>query len=521
MNRKGETMRKTFNGLIFLVALLLAFSSPVSAQLATSAVSGIVYDATGAPLASIPILFNVPQQTIAGEVVGPGLVSAITDAKGNLSINLPRQAIVQITISTGMPIQGIVPDSATSTFVDVLTGTHPTPLPWNLTGPITSVDKATSIASQTGTGTKFVVDTSPTIVTPTISGAVSFQDGVRQTFNPNGTTPGVNVGANAGDPSTPSNGDLWYDSTGNLLRARINSATVSLGAGGGGVTAVTASVPLASSGGGAPNITLPHVIIAATNTAIGTSSLSSNTTGTNNTASGANALPANTTGTYNTASGANALPANTTGYQNTAIGALAMQINTTGFYNTAIGLNALLANSTGSQNTAIGLQALQSNTTGTNNTAIGFSANVSTGNLTNATAIGANASVNASNKIRLGDANVTVIEGQVDFTFISDQTKKENFQPVDGEEVLRKIRDFNLTSWNYIGHDPKQFRHYGPMAQDFFAAFGQDGIGTIGTPTTLSSGDMVGILMIAVQTLEKQNRDLKARLENLERIAGR
>ena len=198
-----------------------------------------------------------------------------------------------------------------------------------------------------------------------------------------------------------------------------------------------------------------------------------------------------------------------------------MQINTTGFYNTAIGLNALLANSTGSQNTAIGLQALQSNTTGTNNTAIGFSANVSTGNLTNATAIGANASVNASNKIRLGDANVTVIEGQVDFTFISDQTKKENFQPVDGEEVLRKIRDFNLTSWNYIGHDPKQFRHYGPMAQDFFAAFGQDGIGTIGTPTTLSSGDMVGILMIAVQTLEKQNRDLKARLENLERIAGR
>ena len=99
--------------------------------------------------------------------------------------------------------------------------------------------------------------------------------------------------------------------------------------------------------------------------------------------------------------------------------------------------------------------------------------------------------------------------------------KKENFQPVDGEDVLRKIRDFNLTSWNYIGHDPKQFRHYGPMAQDFFAAFGQDGIGTIGTPTTLSSGDMVGILMIAVQTLEKQNRDLKARLENLERIAGR
>jgi len=41
----------------------------------------------------------------------------------------------------------------------------------NLTGPITSVGNATSIASQTGTGTKFVVDTSPTLtgtpLTPT------------------------------------------------------------------------------------------------------------------------------------------------------------------------------------------------------------------------------------------------------------------------------------------------------------------------------------------------------------------
>lgn len=39
----------------------------------------------------------------------------------------------------------------------------------NLTGPITSIGNATSITSQTGTGTKFVVDTSPTIVTPTVT----------------------------------------------------------------------------------------------------------------------------------------------------------------------------------------------------------------------------------------------------------------------------------------------------------------------------------------------------------------
>jgi hypothetical protein len=96
-------------------------------------------------------------------------------------------------------------------------------------------------------------------------------------------------------------------------------------------------------------------------------------------------------------------------------------------------------------NTAIGGAALLSNTTGSVNTAIGIGADVSAGNLSNATAIGFGAVVNASNKIRLGNTAVTVIEGQVAFTASSDKTKKENFQPVDGEEVLGKIRAYCLS----------------------------------------------------------------------------
>jgi len=42
----------------------------------------------------------------------------------------------------------------------------------NLTGPITSVGAVTSIASQTGTGTTFVMNTSPTLVTPNIGVAL-------------------------------------------------------------------------------------------------------------------------------------------------------------------------------------------------------------------------------------------------------------------------------------------------------------------------------------------------------------
>lgn len=96
-----------------------------------------------------------------------------------------------------------------------------------------SANLASAVTDETGSGV-LVFGTSPTIATPTISGAISFPDGVRQTFNPDGTNAGLNVGSQAGDPSTPSNGDLWYDSTANELTARINGANVALGSGGGG-----------------------------------------------------------------------------------------------------------------------------------------------------------------------------------------------------------------------------------------------------------------------------------------------
>ena len=107
------------------------------------------------------------------------------------------------------------------------------------------------------------------------------------------------------------------------------------------------------------------------------------------------------------------------------------------------------------------------------------------------------------------------------FTAGSDKTQKENFQPVDGEEVLGKIRGFELSSWNFIGHDPKKFRHYGPMAQDFFLAFGHDGLGQIGSETTINSGDLAGILMIAVQALEKRTAELKQKEAQLAVLESR
>jgi hypothetical protein len=211
------------------------------------------------------------------------------------------------------------------------------------------------------------------------------------------------------------------------------------------------------------------------NTATGYQASLGNGTGIGNTATGFQALRANNIGHYNTANGYQALyngpnsSSNTAvGYQsmyfsadskgNTGIGYQSLYLLSDGFYNTAggfqalynnssttgntaTGASALYSNTSGYYNTGIGGDALRSNTTGSNNTAIGFGADVSTGNLTNTTAVGYGSIVNASNKVRIGNAAVTVIEGQVPFTTPSDGRFKFNVQEdVSGLDFILHLR---------------------------------------------------------------------------------
>jgi len=91
----------------------------------------------------------------------------------------------------------------------------------------------------------------------------------------------------------------------------------------------------------------------------------------------------------------------------------------------------------------------------------------------------------------------------------SDSTKKVNYRAADGEEVLRKFSAFRLGSWNYKGQDASRYRHYGAMAQEWFTAFGHDGVGLIGNDTSLSSADVDGIAYIAIQALERRTAELQ------------
>ena len=93
---------------------------------------------------------------------------------------------------------------------------------------------------------------------------------------------------------------------------------------------------------------------------------------------------------------------------------------------------------------------------------------------------------------------------------LSDVRMKENFLPVSGEAILKKIAAMPQYTWNYKGQDVKTLRHYGPMAQDFYKAFGKDELGEIGCDTLINQQDFLGISFIAIQALEKRGREREA-----------
>ncbi len=283
------------------------------------------------------------------------------------------------------------------------------------------------------------------------------------------------------------------------------------------------------------------------NTAIGSKALYSNVSGYGNSATGRQALYSNTSGHSNTGNGNQALYSNTTGLYNTATGYQALYNNTTGSLNTGNGYLALYSNTMGSENTAFGYYALLANTTGEYNTAIGKGADVSSGDLMNATVIGADAVVNGSNKVRIGDAFIAVIEGQVDWSFPSDGRFKTNItETVKGLDFIMRLRPvvYNFQTKKYDefirGDVPNKakltkqqdfsksesIRHSGFVAQEVEKAAKEasyDFNGVIVPENnkqtySLAYGQFVVPLVKAVQELAKMNDELQKRLEKVEAL---
>ena len=237
-----------------------------------------------------------------------------------------------------------------------------------------------------------------------------------------------------------------------------------------------------------------------TNTAIGIGALFNNTDG----------------GRKNTASGYQALNSNIAGDDNTASGYRALMVNI-GNFNTASGSLALGGNTSGGFNTAFGLSALQTNTTGSNNTAIGSLADVKYDNLTNATAIGYGAVVNADHTIRLGNAAVISIGGQVGFSGASDSRIKKNI--VNSNYGLATVLKLRPVEYNLISNDLRQVGFIAQEVQKLVpeVVTGKEGDLSKGEILGITYSNLVPVLTKAIQEQQKQIEELKALILSLKK----
>lgn len=94
--------------------------------------------------------------------------------------------------------------------------------------------------------------------------------------------------------------------------------------------------------------------------------------------------------------------------------------------------------------------------------------------------------------------------GSGSWASVSDKNKKENFEQVNGAEVLQKIKKLKITTWNYLSQDDA-IRHMGPTAQDFYKAFH---LGD--NKESISMIDMDGITLLGIKSLYQQLLDLSA-----------
>ena len=109
------------------------------------------------------------------------------------------------------------------------------------------------------------------------------------------------------------------------------------------------------------------------------------------------------------------------------------------------------------------------------------------------------------------NAGVFLAPGGGSWSTLSDRNKKKNFRFEDAEEVLIKVKDLPVMSWNYKSQ-PEHIRHIGPTAQDFQQAFQLSP-----SDTTINTIDIDGINMLAIKGLIERNEKLQQKVEDLQR----
>ncbi len=105
---------------------------------------------------------------------------------------------------------------------------------------------------------------------------------------------------------------------------------------------------------------------------------------------------------------------------------------------------------------------------------------------------------NATNTV-----GATLASGSGTWASASDRAMKTNVARIDEADVLDKVATLPITTWSYVSE--RGVRHVGPMAQDFYAAFG------VGEDDRhITSIDEDGVALAAIKALHVQTATLHA-----------
>ncbi|MBV8490433.1 MAG: tail fiber domain-containing protein [Candidatus Eremiobacteraeota bacterium] len=100
---------------------------------------------------------------------------------------------------------------------------------------------------------------------------------------------------------------------------------------------------------------------------------------------------------------------------------------------------------------------------------------------------------------------VKVDPGSGTWSSVSDRNLKTGVEPINDATVLDRVASLPISKWSYISE--RGVRHLGPMAQDFYAAFG------IGEDNKhITSIDEDGVALAAIKALHAENGGLRAQL---------
>jgi len=122
-----------------------------------------------------------------------------------------------------------------------------------------------------------------------------------------------------------------------------------------------------------------------------------------------------------------------------------------------------------------------------------------------------NTGISNAPELALDNSGTLTIQGDLvanGVTYTSSRKLKDNFASVDPDEVLNKVDELDVLSWNY-SRDPESVRHIGPMAEDFHKQFGLNGE----KDGVISASDVNGVALAAIKALKARSDTLERELQ--------